>query len=149
MGKILWPSARAMGTSITLICKSDAKEKVLNPIAIAMEKALCPFLHVTSAESWKSWKRHICRKMSCHVIFNFLHVTFAHLHICTFGKWTTKRQIGNPLPREKWEVIFLSFVFVIWKIIFCICICICICVFFCILEEGEKKTKKYFEVLDG
>ena len=27
MGKILWPSARAMGTSITLICKSDEKDK--------------------------------------------------------------------------------------------------------------------------
>ena len=82
MGKILCPSARAMGTSITSICKSDEKEKVLSPFARAMGKKLCPFYtshpqnhgnhgNVTFAHLQSHGK------MSCHVMSIFLHVTFA------------------------------------------------------------------------
>ena len=45
------------GKNIMSICKSNGKKHCVH------------FLHVTSAESWKSWKRHICRVMEkCHVM---------------------------------------------------------------------------------
>ena len=90
--------ARAM-KRIMAICKRDGnkyyvdlqerwKGKVLNPFAIAMEKGIV-----------STFTRHICRiieimetshlqsygKMSCHVMFISLHVTFA-----VMGKWNNK-----------------------------------------------------------
>ena len=112
------------------ISESDGK----NILAIAMEKC------IVSTFAWKIFghsngKRHcvhFCMKkgivsiFTCHIMETShsqknvmsCHVQFLTCHICTFahlGKWTTKRQIGNQLPREKWKVISLSFVFVIWK----------------------------------
>ena len=101
MGKILWPSARAMGTSITPICKSDEKEKVLSPFARAIEKdkVLSPFARAMEKGIVSIFTCHICRIMKimetshlqkkCHVMSCSISYT-SHLHICTFGKMNNK-----------------------------------------------------------
>ena len=112
------------------------------------EKALCPF-----------FTRHICRimeimetshlqshgKMSCHVMFIFLHVTFAE----SWENETTKRQICDQLPREKWKVIF-ELIDQVWRVCICVCVCITICI--CIFKRGGEilyfggGRKKYFVI---